>query len=97
MERRRLSPGERLFVRDGVEVGLRSDGRGCLDARDFVVETGLVAQASGSARVVLDTTDVLVGIKAEFGEPDSQTPDLGRVLCSVEWYVLASPRLFSAR
>lgn len=80
-----LSATERQFIRDGVDVDLRSDGRGRLDARDFVLETGIVLQASGSARVVLDTTDVLVGIKAEFGEPDPAAPDLGRVECSVEW------------
>ena len=90
MERRLLSPGERQFVRDGIEADIRADGRSCLDAREFTVSTGLVAQASGSARVMLDTTDVLVGIKAEFGETEPGAPDRGRVLCSVEWYVLGN-------
>lgn len=36
-------------------------------------------------RLVLDTTDILVGIKAEIGEVDPSAPDQGRVEVAVEW------------
>jgi exosome complex RNA-binding protein Rrp42 (RNase PH superfamily) len=36
-------------------------------------------------RLILDTTDVLVGVKAELGDSDPQFPNQGRVHVSVEW------------
>jgi exosome complex RNA-binding protein Rrp42 (RNase PH superfamily) len=39
-------------------------------------------------RLVLENTDILVGIKAELGEPDATAPDCGTVFVSVEWYVM---------
>jgi hypothetical protein len=37
-------------------------------------------------RIKLDTTDIIVGIKVEVGEPDPNTPNWGRFQVSVEWY-----------
>lgn len=36
-------------------------------------------------RVILEGTDVLVGIKAELEQPSSERPNEGRVEVSVEW------------
>lgn len=59
-----VSAGEVEYVRRGFEAGVRGDGRGPLDFRQIEIETGVIAQATGSARVRLGTTDVLVGVKA---------------------------------
>ena len=49
----RLSLYERNFIIRGVEQDFRSDGRSCQDYRYFEVETGIVSNTSGSARLRL--------------------------------------------
>ncbi|KHN72837.1 Exosome complex component RRP42 [Toxocara canis] len=61
----RLSDAEKVFIIHGAEEGMRSDGRGLLDYRPIVVETGVLATTNGSARVRLASTDLLIGVKAE--------------------------------
>eukprot|EP00741_Cyanophora_paradoxa_P024045 tig00021721_g23220.t1 len=85
-----ISNGEREYIVRGAEMNLRSDGRGCLDYRSFSIETGLLAQANGSARVRLARTDVLVGVKAEIAKPAEGRPDRGMVACAVECCPTAS-------
>ena len=43
------------------------------------LETDVVSNSSGSARVRLANTDVLVGVKAELGEPHPDRPNEGRL------------------
>lgn len=59
-----LVGSERSFLIDGCESGIRGDGRGCLDWRPVSIDTSVVPSASGSARVQIGATDVVVGIKA---------------------------------
>eukprot|EP00029_Vermamoeba_vermiformis_P013882 TRINITY_DN8823_c0_g1_i1.p1 TRINITY_DN8823_c0_g1~~TRINITY_DN8823_c0_g1_i1.p1 ORF type:complete len:295 (+),score=59.47 TRINITY_DN8823_c0_g1_i1:74-958(+) len=87
----KLSSSEIKYVVDGISQDIRADGRGCLDFRPFSFETGSLAQTNGSCRLILDTTDVLVGVKAELGDPDPQFPNQGRVHVSVECAPSASP------
>ncbi|KAJ1736078.1 hypothetical protein H4S06_004024 [Coemansia sp. BCRC 34490] len=84
-----LSPAEQDFIIRGIEKGFRGDGRGNLDRREVTLRTGMISQASGSARCRIGNlgvgTDVLVGVKAEVnawtpGEPEA----LGSVVCNVE-------------
>jgi len=56
-----------------------------------MMETGIVSQTNGSARIILDGTDVLVGIKVEIGEPEPLAHDQGRISVSVECCPSASP------
>ena len=86
----RLSLAERRYIVGGAEVGVRGDGRGRLDRREFSVQTGVIAQANGSARVLWDATNILVGIKAEIAEPPRDTPAQGALLCSVDWCAVAA-------
>lgn len=58
-----LSDAEVLYIAQGIEQGVRTDGRGCSDYRPLEFELGVIPQASGSARLHLGTTDVLVGVK----------------------------------
>ena len=48
-----LSKYERDYVIEGVNVDLREDGRSCRDYRRFSVQSGVVSNTSGSARVQL--------------------------------------------
>ena len=58
-----LSAAEKEYIEQGVEQDIRNDGRGRLDYRPIEVQLGLIAQASGSARLRLGKTDVVVGVK----------------------------------
>jgi len=86
-----LSSFERTFIIGGVEQDFRSDGRSCHDYRHFEVETGIVSNTSGSARLRLSKTDILVGVKAEIGEPRIQKPNKGYIEFFVDCSANASP------
>eukprot|EP00761_Pharyngomonas_kirbyi_P001491 gb/GECH01001495.1/.p1 GENE.gb/GECH01001495.1/~~gb/GECH01001495.1/.p1 ORF type:complete len:297 (+),score=58.88 gb/GECH01001495.1/:1-891(+) len=86
-----LSKSEEEYIIEGVTEDLRADGRGRLDFRGFNIELGIVPQANGSARVKLSTTDVLVGVKVEVGEPDPSFPNEGRLSVYVECSPSAAP------
>uniref|UniRef100_A0A1A9Z5L6 Ribosomal RNA-processing protein 42 n=1 Tax=Glossina pallidipes TaxID=7398 RepID=A0A1A9Z5L6_GLOPL len=70
-----LSEAEKIFILHGVEEDFRVDGRSCRDYRPMELETELVNNASGSARLRLANTDVLVGIKTEIDKPSIQFPE----------------------
>uniref|UniRef100_A0A5F9CY57 Exosome component 7 n=1 Tax=Oryctolagus cuniculus TaxID=9986 RepID=A0A5F9CY57_RABIT len=70
---------------------LRVDGRGCEDYRCVEVETDVVSNTSGSARVKLGHTDILVGVKAEMGTPKLEKPDEGYVEFFVDCSANATP------
>ncbi|OCT75978.1 hypothetical protein XELAEV_18031165mg [Xenopus laevis] len=69
-----LSEAEKVYVLHGVQDDLRTDGRGCEDYRCIEVESDVVSNTTGSARVKIGHTDVLVGVKAEMGTPKLERP-----------------------
>ena len=85
------SLAEQEYCTACVQHGIRLDGREPCDFRPIELELGLIAQANGSARLHLGSTDVLVGVKVEVGSPDSSRPDCGRVQVTVECSACASP------
>ncbi|CAH2283205.1 exosome complex component RRP42 [Pelobates cultripes] len=72
-----LSEAEKVYILHGVQDDLRCDGRGCEDYRCIEVETDVVSNTTGSARVKIGHTDVLVGVKAEMGTPKLESPNEG--------------------
>ncbi|XP_021887138.1 exosome complex component RRP42 isoform X2 [Carica papaya] len=86
-----LSVGERHFIQGGIAQDLRSDGRKRLTYRPIYVETGVIPQANGSARVRMGGTDVIASIKAELGRPSSLQPDKGKVSIYVDCSPTAAP------
>lgn len=86
-----LSPYERDFVLDGIDQDLRVDGRGRLDHRAMTLELGTTPQATGSARLRLGDTDVMVAVKADIGTPPAGYPTHGRLSCAVELSASADP------
>lgn len=58
-----ISLGERIYIVQGIEQDVRTDGRGRSHYRPLELEANVVAQADGSARLHLGSTDVLVGVK----------------------------------
>lgn len=91
-----LSLGEKHFIQGGIAQDLRSDGRKRLTFRPISVETGVIPQANGSARVKLGGTDVIAGVKAELGKPNHLYPDKGKVFINVDCSPTAAP-MFEGR
>ncbi|KAL3832862.1 hypothetical protein ACJIZ3_007598 [Penstemon smallii] len=86
-----LSLGEKSFIKGGIAQDLRTDGRKRLTYRPIYVETGVIPQASGSARVKLGATDVIASVKAELGRPNPSDPDKGKVSIFVDCSPTAEP------
>ncbi|XP_023694818.2 exosome complex component RRP42 [Paramormyrops kingsleyae] len=82
---------EKVYIMHGVRDDLRVDGRGCEDYRHMEIETDVVSNTDGSARVKLGYTDVLVGIKAEIGKPKPAAPDEGYLEFFVDCSANATP------
>ncbi|CAH1779932.1 unnamed protein product, partial [Owenia fusiformis] len=86
-----MSEAERTFILHGIQDNVRSDGRGCEDYRPIELETEVVSNANGSARVRLANSDVLVGVKGELGKPSLDTPEHGRLEFFVDCSANATP------
>ncbi|XP_052178350.1 uncharacterized protein LOC127792066 [Diospyros lotus] len=86
-----LSLGEKHFIQGGIAQDLRSDGRNRLTFRPISVETGVIPQANGSARVQIGATDVIASVKAELGKPSALQPDKGKVSIYVDCSPTAAP------
>ncbi|MEW5936575.1 MAG: exosome complex protein Rrp42 [Candidatus Thermoplasmatota archaeon] len=64
--------------------GMRGDGRAFDEMRALHIETGVIENAEGSARVRLGDTDVIVGIKVDIGTPFKDRPDDGVLMTGAE-------------
>jgi len=74
-----------------LREGKRIDGRSFEDYRDLEIKVNVIEKAEGSAWVKLGDTQVLVGIKADIGEPFPDLPEKGVMTTNVELVPLASP------
>ncbi|KAM8966387.1 exosome complex component RRP42 [Pelodytes ibericus] len=86
-----LSEAEKVYILHGIQDDLRCDGRGCEDYRYIEVETDVVSNTTGSARVKIGHTDVLVGVKAEMGTPKLECPGEGFLEFFVDCSANATP------
>ncbi|XP_076850138.1 exosome complex component RRP42 isoform X2 [Brachyhypopomus gauderio] len=87
----RVSEAEKVYIMHGVLDDLRLDGRGCEDYRHMEIETDVVSNTDGSAKVRLGHTDILVGIKAELKRPKPTVPDEGYLEFFVDCSANATP------
>ncbi|XP_075165908.1 exosome complex component Rrp42 [Haematobia irritans] len=86
-----LSEAEKTFILHGVEEDFRCDGRSRRDYRPMELECEMVNNASGSARLRLANTDILVGVKCEIDTPTSMHPDYGKIEFFVDCSANATP------
>ncbi|KAK2836706.1 hypothetical protein Q7C36_014575 [Tachysurus vachellii] len=86
-----VSEAEKVYIMHGVRDDLRVDGRGCEDYRHMEIETDVVSNTDGSAKVRLGQTDILVGVKAEIGRPRPMVPDEGYLEFFVDCSANATP------
>ncbi|KAG6447358.1 hypothetical protein O3G_MSEX004952 [Manduca sexta] len=86
-----LSSTEKVFIIHGVQDDYRSDGRSNIDYRPMELETDVVSHASGSSRLRLANTDILVGVKTEIDVPKPDKPGLGKLEFFVDCSANATP------
>ncbi|XP_070575089.1 exosome complex exonuclease RRP42-like [Ptychodera flava] len=86
-----LSEAQKTFIAHGIQDGLRTDGRSCEEYRIMELQCDVVSNTSGSARLKLSNTDILVGIKAEMGTPKPERPDEGYLEFFVDCSANAAP------
>lgn len=77
-----------MYFLIGFKDNFRNDGRTCKDYRPMELETDVVTNANGSARLRLANTDILVGVKTEIDVPFPETPNQGKLEFFVDWCVL---------
>ena len=77
-------------IKDYLEAGKRFDGRGLLDHRELIIETGISKNAEGSARVKLGNTEVVAGVKLGVSEPYTDHEDEGTMMTTLELTPLSS-------
>ena len=75
--------------------GKRFDGRKLLDFRNLEISPNISNKAEGSVIVKLGKSEVVVGVKADIGEPYPDSPDKGNLMCTAELLPIASPRFES--
>lgn len=80
----RISESQRQFLLDGVQQGLRCDGRGLYDYRRVTFELGVVPTATSSARLRAGETELLVSVKCDVVRPSRLRPDAGNFQVLVE-------------
>ncbi|BBN11627.1 exosome complex component RRP42 [Marchantia polymorpha subsp. ruderalis] len=86
-----LSSAEKSYIAGGIAVDLRGDGRGRHHFRDFSIDTSIIPQANGSARLRLGGTDVIASVKAELCAPPPGRPHHGKLEINVECSPTAAP------
>ncbi|KAK9170712.1 3' exoribonuclease family, domain 1 family protein [Cryptosporidium meleagridis] len=81
-----ISDSEKLFLEDGVDQGIRNDGRDLTDFRPIVIALDVISTANGSSRIRNDELDIIVAVKCEIvsvtGKNESQTG--GSILVNVD-------------
>ncbi|XP_072945632.1 exosome complex component RRP42 [Epargyreus clarus] len=86
-----LSHTERVYIMHGIQDDYRADGRSSIDYRPMELETDVVSHASGSARLRLANTDILVGVKTEVDVPYPSKPEQGKIEFFVDCSANATP------
>ena len=67
-----------------AETDQRMDGRGRFEPRKTTLETGVLGNAEGSARVRMGDTIALAGVKFQLMTPYPDRPTQGGLMCSAE-------------
>jgi len=88
-----ISESEILYLNDGINQGIRADGRTCDAIRPMDVDLGIVPTANGSCRIRSRTTDIYVAIKCDIGKPSVEKPDEGIINVALEFGCSVLPRL----
>jgi exosome complex component RRP42 len=86
-----LSEIRKDYLYNQVLKGERADGRKFDEYREISIEKNVISKAEGSARVRLGSSQVMVGVKMQPGEPFPDSPNRGVIITNAELVPLASP------
>lgn len=86
-----MNPDLKNNLIKSLKAGVRYDGRKLDEFREINVETGVVANAEGSARVKMGDTEVIAGVKMMIEKPYPDTSDEGGLMIGAELLPLSSP------
>jgi len=86
-----ISEIKKDFIYNLLLKGQRADGRSFDQFRDISIEKDIIRKAEGSALVKLGSSQVLVGVKMQPGEPFPDSPNRGVIITNAELVPLASP------
>jgi exosome complex component RRP42 len=91
----KISTSEQKYIIEGIEENVRADGRKRLAYRNLSIESSLLSQSNGSARVSLQNsgTDVLASVKLETTQPRPEAPNAGIMQVSVSCCPSVSAKL----
>ncbi|MFH1473534.1 MAG: exosome complex protein Rrp42 [Candidatus Aenigmatarchaeota archaeon] len=79
------------YIRKLVEKNSRLDERKFEEFRPISIETNVMKNAEGSARVKIGNTHILAGVKMSVGAPFADVPDEGVLIVNTELSPVASP------
>lgn len=82
---------KRDYIYNLAKNGKRVDGRAFDEYRQIEVETRILDNAEGSAKVKIGNTQVVVGVKIQPGKPFPDTPGQGAIITNAEFAPIASP------
>lgn len=85
------------YILSQIKNNKRTDDRKLDVFRDIVIETGISANAEGSARVTVGKTEILAGIKMDIATPYPDSADKGVLTSSAEFLPLAAPEFEAGR
>ena len=86
-----ISEIKKDYLYNLILKGERADGRTFDEYRDISIQTNLISKAEGSALVKIGSSQVLVGVKMQPGEPFPDAPNRGVIITNAELVPLASP------
>lgn len=78
-------------IEEALAQGVRLDGRKLDEMRPITIETGIVGNAEGSAKVVCGETEILAGVKLTLGKPFPDRPENGALMVNAELIPMSSP------
>ena len=86
-----ISEIKKDFIYNLLIKGERIDGRKLEQYREISIERDVIRKPEGSALVKLGSSQVLVGVKMQPGEPFQDSPNRGVIITNAELVPLASP------
>ncbi|MCK9566597.1 MAG: exosome complex protein Rrp42 [Methanothrix sp.] len=86
-----ISEIKKDFIYNLLLKGERIDGRTFDQYREISIQRDVIRKAEGSALVKIGSSQVLVGVKMQPGEPFPDTPNKGVIITNAELVPLASP------
>jgi exosome complex component RRP42 len=86
-----ISEIKKDFIYNLLLKGEREDGRAFDQYREISIQRDMIKKAEGSALVKLGSSQVLVGVKMQPGEPFPDSPNRGVIITNAELVPLASP------